>query len=217
MAAVDESVTDLLDTGNPAASATLKTILLGGPSALLLRGSGGARPSAPVKPLPPTTAELFKQGSQAFTTARKLGDGIKPESTIRLGDDVMSMKESSGLSLRINETLHPKSHGARQEIMSTLEKGEVTFDDLVELRQIAQEAAGAVDKGDALRGQVQRNPLMTTLIHLARMMFLAATQRRRRQILPKLGICGIGPARHQPLRNQLSCRSKCRGVSRGRI
>ena len=155
---LDSKVTDALDTGNPLVSTVLKTLLFGGPSALLLKRPVSA-PSVARPSTVPTTAELFKSGSQAFSKARTLGEGIKRESFDRLANSVTNIKDNSGLSLRFNEVLHPKSSSARQEILNTIKKGEVTFDDLMELRQIAQEAAGALDKGDAFRGVMLKNSL----------------------------------------------------------
>lgn len=161
--AADAAATDLLDTGNPEASTALKTLLFGGPSALLLKNPGTsalARQTAPkpVAPVPSTT-DLFKAGSQAFDKARTLGGGVRPESLDRLANSIVTIKKENGLSVRINESLHPKAHATQSEIMKTISKGEVTFDDLIELRELAQEAAGALDKKDAFRGQLLKNKI----------------------------------------------------------
>lgn len=117
-------------------------------------------PPAPPRVIP-AVDDLFKSGSAAFERARRLGNGIKPESFQRFADRIIDLKEKSGLTVRINEKLHPQSHAVREEILAALDRGngKVSFDDLVELRQIASDAAGTLDKADARIATILRKQI----------------------------------------------------------
>lgn len=154
----DTALTDL--AGKAPGGPVVQTALKSAPIAALelsgLRGLGALKPKpssfmGPPRPAytVPKVDELFTQGSQAFDRARRLGGGIKAESIDKFRTNVLGLKERSGLGVRINEKLHPQSAAVRQEILNTLDRGDISFDDLIELRQIAADGAGAVDKADA--------------------------------------------------------------------
>jgi len=148
----ESKVSELSDVP-PIIPAAIETAAFGGPLI------GGLRLGAVAKPPPiPTTAELFKSGSQAFQRARVLGEGAKVEGVAKLSDSIATLKNEAGQTIRINKALHPKAHGTRKEILKTLEKESVTFDDLVELRQLAADATAA-GGADGFRGLMLKNSL----------------------------------------------------------
>jgi len=169
---IDRGITDVFShvPGGPVAQTIAKTAatapleLLGGRA--LHSGLSKVGPPATVGPpapknIIPEVGDLFKSGSQAFDRARNFGGGIKPESFERLANGINNLKEKSGLSVRINETLHPQSFAVRNEILDTIaKKGDsLSFDDLVELRQIASDAAGTKVPADARIATIMRKEI----------------------------------------------------------
>jgi hypothetical protein len=107
----------------------------------------------------PTTSQLYQRGSHYFGQARRLGGDISSAAKDRLTYNVNTLIDSNGLPLRINPKLHPQSAALREEIIKTMSKDSVSFDDLIELRQIAGDVAGAAEKGERLRGLMIKNQI----------------------------------------------------------
>lgn len=170
---IETGIADIFDVipGGPLPKTLARTAVQAPLEALGFRGlTNLARPSKPPvstvgPPSPPRAIpavdDLFKSGSQAFDRARRLGGGIKPESYQRFADGIIDLKEKTGLTVRINEKLHPQSHAVREEILGALDRGngQLSFDDLVELRQIASDAAGTLDKADARISTILRKQI----------------------------------------------------------
>lgn len=157
--AVDDAALGV--TGNNPAAATLaKTFALGVPEILGLKGAGRvlAPRAAPVDappqtraPVPsgvPTVDDLLLQGGKKFDEARRAGSAISRQSAEQLRDRVTSLKDSSGLATLIDPQLHPQSSAVMKRVVEATE-GELSFDNLIQARQLASDAAGTLDKADA--------------------------------------------------------------------
>ena len=172
--AADTALTDLTDVGGPrhpssffnlipdeaapAVSAGLKTGVDVALAAAPARKGFQAVKGTPRNP-GPTTAQLYQRGSQYFGNARRLGGTINQQSRDALTYNVRTLTDSNGLPLRINKKLHPKAHALQKEVFETMAKDNVSFDDLIELRQIAGDVAGTIEKDDAFRGLMIKNQI----------------------------------------------------------
>jgi hypothetical protein len=174
MQALDTGLTDVFDVSGPQhpmslfnlipeeARAGVSTGLRTGAevlaAAIPAQKGWGALKGTPRQP-GPTTSQLYSNGSRYFGNARRLGGDIKRESADALTYNVRTLTDSNGLPLRINEKLHPQAHALQQEIAETMATDSVSFDDLIELRQMAGDVAGAVEKADAFRGLMIKNQI----------------------------------------------------------
>jgi len=155
---LDTGLTNVFDTGNPLLSAALRTgteaALMAYPAAKGFKAIKGT-PKQPG----PTTSQLYQRGSRYFGQARRLGGDLTQASRDRLAYNVNTIVDSNGLPLRINPKLHPKAHALREEVIKTVSKDNASFDDLIELRQLAGDVAGDVAKDDAFRGLMIKNQI----------------------------------------------------------
>lgn len=96
----------------------------------------------------PSTQSLLSEGSRLFDDARRFGSELSQESVTKFRNSITSLKEKNGLPININKKLHPESHAVLKEINRVTEQG-ASFDDMLQLRQIAGDAAGSVNPKDA--------------------------------------------------------------------
>ena len=154
---LDARVKDTLSSDSPLLSTALEALLYMPPA--LAGARAIPKPSAKAKLAPPpTTPELFQAGSAAFKSARQHGAKISPQSGERFRSVFDSLRDEGGQPLRFNETLHPDSSAVLADIRKAAQK-DLSFDDLVELRELAADAAGAQKPRDAFRGRVLRDAI----------------------------------------------------------
>lgn len=157
--AADTAATGLAAaTGDPddvLGATAIKTLMLGGPALLGLRNPAAATSRA-AQPKPqrtvPQVDELFRAGREAFDSARRLGSDLKPEAMTNFGGRIASLKEKSGLPLRIDPDLHSGAYAVQQRILQSIDEGTLSFDRLLELRQLAGDVAKSLDRGDSRVG-----------------------------------------------------------------
>lgn len=107
----------------------------------------------------PDTNELFNRSTASFTKARQLGSDLSPASPQRLASRIDNLKDPSGLPTRVNPVMHPSSTEAIRYLRGVLDQDTVSFDDLLEARDIAKGASMAPDARDARIGRMVTNEI----------------------------------------------------------
>jgi hypothetical protein len=161
---IDTATTDAFGTlpGGPGVQAAAKTAVMGPLEILGAKGIARGVRQPPMRVRAPVTSDagriarsipetsqLFDLGSEAFTRARTLGSDLKPGVAGGLSRRVRNLKDKSGLSTIVDPDLHPKSTAVLKRISDVTSRDNVSFDDLLTLRQIAKEASGGPDPSDA--------------------------------------------------------------------
>ena len=161
--ATDDAALDFSD-GDPGKAALAKALPLVALEAAGIKGASAVRPrpnlsvvgrdlpaprpELPSQLPPPSTASMLKAGGDLFDEARRFGSRLSPDSVDGFRDSLSNMKGRNGLSVNVNKKLHPESHAVMKEAMRVTENG-ASFDDMLQLRQIAGDAAGSVNAKDA--------------------------------------------------------------------
>lgn len=152
---------------SPAVSTALETTLLGTPAifggraiarsplAQSISTATVAQPGAVI----PTVREVFAAGKVAFDRARQLGGGVRPEALERAARSVREVKNDVGLKIDFDADLHPKATRVRQRLIEDFESGQVDFDELMTLRELASDVAASGDKAERFRGVILKNKI----------------------------------------------------------
>lgn len=152
---------------SPEASTAIETTLLGVPAVL----GGRALARSPVAQsissgtvaqpgsIIPTVREVFAAGRTAFDRARQLGGGVRPEALQRAATSVRNIKNDVGLKIDFDSDLHPKATRVRQRLIEDFESGQVDFDELMTLRELASDVAASADKAERFRGVILKNKI----------------------------------------------------------
>jgi len=166
METVDTALTDAFDVvpGPPEVKAGAKTAVLGPLELLGIKGVGrGARSfvAEPVQPggIIPSIQDLYGVSRTAFNEARIHGGSVRPEALARSLERITQLKNNVGLKIDFDPDLHPKATKVQQRIIAEFESGNVDFDNLLTLRELAGEVAGDIDKAEAFRGVLLKQQL----------------------------------------------------------
>lgn len=149
--------------GGPVAQTIARTAMQAPLEALALRGglnvgrgvaqsaTQGATSAASSIPL---VRDLFSAGGEAFQTASKLGATLKPEAMTRFGSRIANLKQANGKPELFDPRLHPKAFYVKQTLLDDAAQGNLSYDRLMQLRQLASDAALSLEKGDSRLGVV---------------------------------------------------------------
>lgn len=155
--AIDTGITDAFGAvpGPPGAKAAARTVGQGAFEILglggLARGAKAITPSA-AKSFIPEIDDLYNIGRVAFNEARINGSGVRPEALSRVATRINEMRTKGGTRMDFDPILHPQAHRARERILSDFSDGNIDFDELLTLREIAGDVAGNKNPAEAARG-----------------------------------------------------------------
>lgn len=118
-----------------------------------LRNRGG-----PTEPTP-TIRRLFSDARQAFNAARLEGGGIRPEVLQGFATRLRNLRNEQGLRIDFDPDLHGPAHRAWERMVDDFENGNLNFDELMTLREIASELSQDQVGRISFRGRRLRNEI----------------------------------------------------------
>lgn len=116
---------------------------------------GLAKPGAFI----PEVNDLFNAGRIAFNEARLSGGGVRPESLARAASDVRNIKNDIGLKIDFDPDVHGPAFTVRERLIREFDSGDIDFDRLLTLRELAGDVAGNSDRAISMRGVRMKNAI----------------------------------------------------------
>lgn len=166
MEKIDTGITDVFDyvPGPPEVKAAARTAVQGPLELAGMRGgyvAGRAAAATPVQPggILPSINDLYGVARTAFNEARLQGSFVRPEVLSSRIDRLSNLKNNVGLNVTFDPDLHPKASRVQARILSEFDSGNVDFDNLLTLRELASDVAGDMDKAEAFRGVLLKQQL----------------------------------------------------------
>ena len=148
--------------GGPVPQTMARTGVQGGLELLGIGALGRAAKSLPKAPpgaIIPEVNDLFSVGRVAFNEARIAGGGVRPESLSRAAEKIRNISNDIGLRIDFDPDIHGPAYAAKQRIVTELESGNIDFDKLLTLRELAGDVAGNADPAISMRGMRLKNSI----------------------------------------------------------
>ena len=163
--AFETGVVDLFGNipGGPVPQTIGRTVGQGGLEILGIKGLGklGKADLTPIAQkagqIIPEVDDLFNIGRVAFNEANIKGGGVRPEALQRVLNNIKSIKNEAGIKIAFDKDVHAPAFAAQKRIIDDLEAGNVNFDELMTLRELAGDVAGNTDPAIAMRGVRMKN------------------------------------------------------------
>lgn len=161
--AIETGITDFFGMvpGGPIPQTIARTAVQAPFEALALKGLTAAATPKPAAPgaLIPEVKDLYSVGRVAFNEARIKGGGIKPDSLVRASDKIRNLQNDIGLKIPFDKDVHGPAFVVRERLLRDLDSGQIDFDELLTLRELAGDVAGNADRAISMRGVRMKNAI----------------------------------------------------------